>query len=53
MSKAFQFGEGADEVWIVDSDRMKNYKSYFEGDNSCNLIDKFSILKRSGHVVTA
>lgn len=27
---------------------MKNYKNYFEADNSCNLIDKFNIQKRTG-----
>jgi hypothetical protein len=27
---------------------MKNYKNYFEGDNSCNLAEKFSIEKRNG-----
>ncbi len=27
---------------------MKNYKNYFEADNSCNLIDKFSVEKRNG-----
>jgi hypothetical protein len=27
---------------------MKNYKNYFEGDNSCNLMEKFSIEKRNG-----
>ena len=27
---------------------MKNYKNYFEGDNSCNLIDKFNPQKRMG-----
>lgn len=25
---------------------MKNYKNYFESDNSCNLIDKFNPQKR-------
>ena len=27
---------------------MKNYKNYFEADNSCYLIDKFSVEKRNG-----
>lgn len=35
-------------MWIVESDKMKNYKNYFEADNSCNLVDKFSIEKRNG-----
>ena len=48
MNKAFQYGEGHDEVWIVETDKMKNYKNYFEADNSCNLSDKFSIEKRLG-----
>lgn len=25
---------------------MKNYKNYFESDNSCNLVDKFNPQKR-------
>jgi hypothetical protein len=29
---------------------MKNYKNYFESDNSCNLIDKFSVEKRTGSI---
>ncbi len=29
---------------------MKNYKNYFEADNSCNLRDKFSIEKRFGFI---
>lgn len=29
---------------------MKNYKNYFEGDNSCNLIDKFNPHKRIGSI---
>lgn len=53
MNKAFMYGEGQDDVWIVESDKMKNYKSYFQSDNSCNLVDKFSLLKRAGYVATA
>jgi hypothetical protein len=48
MNKAFQEGIGHDEVWIIESDKMKNYKNYFEVDNSCNLEDKFSVEKRFG-----
>jgi hypothetical protein len=46
MSKAFLNGEGHDEVWIIETDKMKNYKSYFEVDNSCSLIEKFCVIKR-------
>lgn len=48
MNKALFNEEGADEVWLVESDRMKNYKHYFELDNSCNLVDKFNPQKRMG-----
>ncbi len=27
---------------------MKNYKNYFEADNSCYLVDKFNVDKRIG-----
>jgi len=48
MNKAFQYGEGQDDVWIIETDKMKNYKSYFEADNSCNLMEKFCLSKRPG-----
>lgn len=35
-------------MWIIETDKMKNYKNYFEVDNSCNLEDKFSVEKRIG-----
>lgn len=31
-----------DEVWNVNLDRMRNYKSYFSLDNSSNLREKFN-----------
>ncbi len=35
-------------MWIIETDKMKNYKNYFEVDNSCNLAEKFSVKKRFG-----
>jgi hypothetical protein len=46
MSRALNY-ECFDEVWLIESDKMKNYKCYFESDNSCNLIDKFAVHNRA------
>ena len=29
--------KSGDEVWIINSDKAKNYKEYFPDSNSCNL----------------
>jgi hypothetical protein len=29
--------KGEDEVWLMDLDKMKNYKDYFAENNPCNL----------------
>lgn len=52
MTKALYLGEGHDEVWIVESDKMKDYKNYFKADNSSNLIDKFCLSKRADRIVS-
>ena len=36
-----------DEVWIVNTDTMSNYNSYFSQDNPHNLSEKFSAEARS------
>lgn len=41
LNKAFRMSNEEDEVWLICSDRMKNYKGYFASDNSCNLEEKF------------
>lgn len=35
-----------DEVWIINCDKMKNYKDYFPDNNPCNLQDTFSLEMR-------
>jgi hypothetical protein len=37
---------GEDEIWLVDLDRMKNYKDYFSADNPCNLEKKLNLEQR-------
>ncbi len=29
VNKAFNEGEGRDEVWIINLDKVRNYKNYF------------------------
>jgi hypothetical protein len=41
MNRALN-SECYDEVWLIESDKMKNFKCYFEMDNSNNLTEKFS-----------
>jgi hypothetical protein len=36
-----------DEIWIVNSDRMKNYKVYFAHDNPSNLQFKTNLNKKA------
>jgi hypothetical protein len=45
-SKAFGMEGGEDEIWLIGSDRMKNYRHYFNSDNSCNLEQKFNVSTR-------
>jgi len=33
-------------MWLIDLDRMKNYKDYFNADNPCNLEKKFDLEQR-------
>jgi hypothetical protein len=46
MNKAMREWKGEDEVWIINCDRMKNYKGYFSGDNACELMEKFKLAPR-------
>jgi hypothetical protein len=43
MNKAMRLWKGDDELWIINCDRMRNYKGYFSHDNPCELIQKFQI----------
>jgi len=46
ISKALGLEKGEDDVWLLDLDRMKNYKDYFNPDNPCNLEEKFDVEAR-------
>ena len=35
-----------DEVWLVNTDKLRNYKDYFNEANACNLEDKFPVKDR-------
>ncbi len=36
-----------DEVWKIKIDGIKNYKGYFNRDNSCNIGDKILRTKKN------
>lgn len=40
-----------DDVWLLDLDRMKNYKDYFTENNPCNLIVAFNLEDRIKNAV--
>lgn len=43
LNRALRTENGEDEVWTVNTDRMKNYKGYFASDNSCYIEDKTNV----------
>jgi hypothetical protein len=45
-TKMFGLDNGEDNIWQLDSDRMKNYRHYFSCDNSCNLEQRFDVTYR-------
>lgn len=38
-------------MWLLDLDRMKNYKDYFTENNPCNLILAFNLDDRMKNAV--
>ncbi len=46
LNKVLRIEKGEDDVWIVNCDRMKNYKGYFASDNPCMLVEKFKVEQR-------
>lgn len=51
INKILGVEKGEDEVWILDLDRMKNYKDYFPENNPCNLIVAFNLDERMKNAV--
>lgn len=46
INKILGVEKAEDDVWLLDLDRMKNYKDYFTENNPCNLVVAFSLEDR-------
>lgn len=43
INKAMGVENAEDDIWLLDLDRMKNYKDYFSENNPCNLPNAFNL----------
>ena len=51
LNKALGVEKAEDDVWLLDLDRMKNYKSYFTENNPGNLLVAFDLEDRLQRLV--